>query len=83
MLLERVGELLGLELLEGLDDALTRVARFNNVINIAAVSCLIRARELVFVFCFFLSDEGLALCRILDSLNSYKVENAYKDLYTH
>ena len=42
MFLGRVGQFLGLQLLQGADNAETRVARFDNIIDIAILGCIVR-----------------------------------------
>ena len=42
MLLGRVAQLLGLQLLQGADNAETRITRFDNIVDIAILGCILR-----------------------------------------
>ena len=55
MLLGRVGQFLGLQLLQGTDDAEAGVARFDDIVNVTILGGIVRIRKqlgvLVFFFC--------------------------------
>lgn len=53
MFLGRVGQFLGLQLLQGADNAETRVARFDNIIDIAILGCIVRIGKQFGIFSFF------------------------------
>ena len=55
MFLGRVGQFLGLQLLQGADNAETRVARFDNIIDIAILGCIVRIGKQFGLFSFFFS----------------------------
>ena len=61
MFLHRILQALGLQFLEGVDDAGTRVARLNNIINIAIACCAIGISKQVGIFSFFLLEECFCL----------------------
>ena len=53
MFLGRVGQFLGLQLLQGADNAETRVARFYNIIDIAILGSIVRIGKQFGIFSFF------------------------------
>ena len=55
MFLGRVGQFLGLQLLQGADNAETRVARFDTIIDIAILGCIVRIGKQFGIFSFFFS----------------------------
>ena len=55
MLFRRIGQFLGLQLLQGADNAETRVARFDNIIDIAILGCIVRIGKQFGIFSFFFS----------------------------
>ena len=42
MLFRRIGQFLGLQLLQGADNAEACITRFDNIINIAILGCIVR-----------------------------------------
>ena len=70
MFLHRVAQALGLQFLEGIDDARTCVAGLDNVIDISTVGSLIRTGEEFIIFGLLLGDEFLLFFSILDGLDS-------------
>ena len=56
--LGRIGQLLGLQLLQGTNDAEARVTRLNHIINITIFSCIIRVGKQLGVFSFFFGHKG-------------------------
>ena len=84
MLLGRVVYLLVVQLVEGTDDAETRVAGLDDIIDVAILSSLIWISELVGVFLLLLSQECLyILASFLLSLSFLTAENGNGTAGTH
>ena len=56
--LGRIGQLLGLQLLQGTNDAEARVTRLNHIVNVTIFSCIIRVGKQLGVFSFLFSHKG-------------------------
>ena len=80
MFLGRVGQFLGLQLLQGADNAETRVARFDNIIDIAILGCIVRIGKQFGIFSFFFSQE---LSRIFLLFGLACLQNFYRTCTTH
>ena len=57
MLLSWIGQFLSLQLLQSADNAETCVTRFNHIIDVTILSCIVRISKQLGVFSFFLCQE--------------------------
>ena len=80
MLLGRVGQFLCRQLLQSADDAETRVARFDYIVDIAVFCCVVRVAEEVGVLFFLLCDVGL---RVFLSLGFFHIKHFGSTRRTH
>ena len=68
MLLSRVGQFLGLQLLQGADDAETCITRFDYIVDIAILRSVVRVGKQLGIFCFLFSHEGFRIGSFLGFL---------------
>ena len=59
--LGRIGQLLGLQLLQGTNNEEARVTRLNHIINITIFSCIIRVGKQLGIFGFFFGHKGFRI----------------------
>ena len=83
MLLGRKCLFLACELLECANDTESGVPRFNDIVNVAHLGCLIRVAEEVIVLVLLLLGEFCSLFRIFYGLELLAMENLYCSVGSH
>ena len=83
MLLGRKCLFLACELLECANDTESGVPRFDDIVNVAHLGCLIRVAEEVIVLVLLFFGEFCSLFRVLDSLEFLSMENLHGSVGSH